>query len=119
LFYLTLLQRIAREIARFFLRYDLWLAPTVAEPPPLLGSFDPPPDNPLQGLKRAEDFVPITPIANFTGQPAMSMPLYWNADGLPIGVHFMARFGDEATLFRLAAQLEQVRPWAQRRPEIS
>ncbi len=118
LFYLTLLQRIAREIARFFLRYDLWLAPTVAEPPPLLGSFDPPPDNPLQGLKRAEDFVPITPIANFTGQPAMSLPLYWNAEGLPIGVHFMGRFGDEATLFRLAAQLEQARPWAQRRPEI-
>jgi amidase len=116
LFHLTLLQRIAREIARFFLQYDLWLAPTVAEPPPPLGTFDSPLDNPLYGIVRAGDFVPVTPIANFTGQPAMSVPLYWNADGLPIGIHFMGRFGDEAALFRLAGQLEQARPWFNRRP---
>jgi Asp-tRNA(Asn)/Glu-tRNA(Gln) amidotransferase A subunit family amidase len=56
---------------------------------------------------------------NITGQPAMSVPLWWNADGLPIGVHFLGRFGDEATLFRLAAQLEQARPWAGRTPGVS
>ena len=116
LFHLTLLQRIAREIARFFIQYDLWLAPTVAEPPPTLGTFDSPLDNPLYGIVRADEFVPVTPIANFTGQPAMSIPLFWNAGGLPIGVHFMGRFGDEATLIRLAAQLEQARPWFNRRP---
>ena len=57
-------------------------------------------------------------VANITGNPAMSVPLWWNADGLPIGVHFLGRFGDEATLFRLAAQLEPARPWAARLPPV-
>jgi Asp-tRNA(Asn)/Glu-tRNA(Gln) amidotransferase A subunit family amidase len=73
----------------------------------------------MQGFDRAADFCPFTPIANFTGMPAMSVPLYWNGEGLPVGVHFMGRFGDEATLFRLAAQLEEARPWSNRRPPIS
>jgi Asp-tRNA(Asn)/Glu-tRNA(Gln) amidotransferase A subunit family amidase len=68
---------------------------------------------------RTAEFVPFTPICNATGQPAMSVPLYWNAAGLPVGVHFIGRFGDEATLFRLAAQLEAARPWAVRRPQVS
>jgi len=113
------LQRLSRDIARFFLDYDVWLTPTLAEPPPALGSFDPTPGNPLQGLFRSAAFMPFTPICNITGQPAMSVPLYWNDEGLPVGAHFAGRFGDEATLFRLAAQLEQARPWADRRPPIS
>jgi len=116
---LTFLQRVARNIARFFLKYDLWLTPTLSEPPVPLGTFDSPPENPLQGLRRAETFVPFTPICNASGQPAMSVPLYWNAEGLPVGVHFVGRFGEEATLFRLAAQLESARPWAGRRPSVS
>jgi amidase len=116
---LTFLQRVARDIARLFLKYDLWLTPTLSEPPVPLGTFDSPPENPLQGLRRAETFVPFTPICNATGQPAMSVPLYWNAEGLPVGVHFVGRFGEEATLFRLAAQLESARPWAGRRPPLS
>jgi len=67
---------------------------------------------------RAFEFAAFTPLANATGQPAMSVPLYWNEAGLPIGVHFMARYGDEATLFRLAAQLEGERPWGRRRPAM-
>jgi amidase len=116
---LTLLQRVARDIARFFLKYDVLLTPTLSEPPVPLGTFDSPPENPLQGLRRAEAVVPFTPICNATGQPAMSVPLYWNAQGLPVGAHFVGRFGDEATLFRLAAQLETARPWASRRPPVS
>lgn len=116
---LTFLQRVARDIARFLLKYDVWLTPTLGEPPVPLGTFDSPVEDPLRGLRRAEAFAPFTPICNATGQPAMSVPLYWNAQGLPVGVHFVARFGDEATLFRLAAQLESARPWAGRRPPVS
>ena len=113
------LQRISRAIARFFCDYDVWLTPTLAEPPVPLGTFDSPEDDPMKGFQRAEEFVPFTPICNMTGQPAMSVPLYWNSAGLPVGTHFIGRFGDEATLFRLAAQLEKARPWAQRRPPVS
>jgi amidase len=116
---LSFLQRVSRDIARFFLKYNVWLTPTLSEPPLPLGSFDSPPENPLEGLRRAEKFVPFTPICNATGQPAMSVPLYWNGDNLPVGVHFIGRFGDEATLFRLAAQLEAARPWAGRKPPVS
>ena len=61
----------------------------------------------------------FTNLYNVTGQPAMSVPLFWNDGGLPIGTHFVTRFGDEATLFRLAAQLEKARPWAARRPPVA
>jgi len=114
----TVLQQITRQVARFMEKYDVWLTPTLAEPPVPLGTFDATPDNPLQGFHRAVEYVPFTPIANATGQPAMSVPLYWNQEGLPVGTHFFGRFGDEGTLFRLAAQLEAARPWAERRPPV-
>ena len=113
------MQSLGRDIARFLANHDIWLTPTLGEPPVPLGTFDSPQDSPLQGLSRAAVFIPFTPVCNATGQPAMSVPLYWNEDGLPIGTHFVGRFGDEATLFKLAAQLEQARPWAGRRPPVS
>jgi amidase len=113
------LQRVARDVARFFTTYDLWLTPVLAAPPLLLGALDADWQDPLKGFFRAGEFCPFTPICNATGQPAMSVPLHWSADGLPIGSHFVGRFGDEATLFRLAAQLEAARPWAARRAPIS
>jgi len=112
------LQKENRKIARFFVDHDVWLTPTLAEPPVPLGTFDSPAENPLVAFYRAASFVPFTPICNATGQPAMSVPLFWNADGLPVGTHFVGRFGDEATLFRLAAQLEAERPWAHHRPPV-
>jgi amidase len=116
---LTWIQAASRDVARFMLDYDVWLTPTLGEPPLPLGSFDSPPERSMAGLARAVQFVPFTPACNMTGQPAMSVPLYWNAEGLPVGTHFVGRFGDEATLFRLAAQLEAARPWADRRPPVS
>jgi amidase len=115
---LQTLQGVSRQVAQFFQTYDVWLTPTLAEPPVPLGSFDSTPEEPLAGLMRAVSFVPFTPICNVTGQPAMSMPLSWNAEGLPVGTHFVGRFGDEATLFRLASQLEEARPWSGRRPRV-
>ena len=112
------IQRAARDVGRFFETYDVWLTPTLAWPPVEIGAFATTYDDPLAGFFRAADFAPFTPLINATGQPAMSVPLYWNAEGLPIGSHFVGRFGDEATLFRLAAQLEAVRPWAGRLPPI-
>ncbi|MBM4454567.1 MAG: amidase [Chloroflexi bacterium] len=116
---LTAMQSVSRQVARFFTEYDVWLTPTLAEPPLPIGSFDCPPDDPLHAQRLAASFCPFTPICNITGQPAMSVPLYWNQDGLPIGTHFIGRFGDEATLFRLAAQLESAHPWAHRHPPVS
>ncbi len=115
---LDIFQLTARSVAEFFRTYDCWLTATLGEPPVPLGTFDSPADDPMYGYDRAGQFVPYTPLCNVSGQPAMSVPLYWNEQGLPIGTHFVARFGDEATLFRLAAQLEQARPWAHRRPPV-
>ncbi len=109
-------QQMARTMAHFLNGFEAWLTPVTAEPPLPLGSFDPQPDNPLAGFQRAVAYIPYTPIANATGQPAMSVPLYWNSDNLPIGSHFIGRFGDEFTLFQLATQLEEARPWAGKRP---
>ncbi|HEV8149140.1 MAG TPA: amidase [Gemmatimonadales bacterium] len=135
-----LLQRSARQIAPFFARFDVLVTPTLSAPPVKTGALQPTPRERfllelLGGLRSGRllrwakileqtaakvfDFIPWTPVSNITGQPAMSVPLCWNAEGLPIGVHCIGRFGDEATLFRLAAQLEQARPWFDRLPAIS
>jgi len=98
--------------------FDVLLSPTLGEPPPKLGELVPPADNPLAGLARSLSLVPFTAAFNITGQPAMSLPLCCNAAGLPIGVQLVAAYGREDLLFRVAAQLEEARPWAQRRPAV-
>ena len=98
-----------RRAARCFDDYDVFLTPTVTSPPFRIGETQ------FMGDMIRNACV----IANITGNPAMSVPLFWNADGLPIGSHFLAPFGDEATLFRLAAQLEAAQPWADRWPAVS
>ena len=113
------LQRVSRGIAEYFEGIDVLLTPTLGEPPAPLGTFDSPPGEPLAGLFRAAAYVPFTPPFNVTGQPGISLPLHWNEAGLPIGVQFVGRFGDEETLLSLASQLEQASPWAERRPPVS
>ena len=112
------IQLLSRQVAQFFRQYDIWMTPTLAAPPPELGFLHPGPEEAdlRPYASRVREFVPFTQIANATGQPAVSLPLHWSADGLPIGVQFAAAFGDEATLFRLASQLEEARPWSRRRP---
>jgi amidase len=125
----------ARATGQFHQRYDLLLTPTLAEPPVRIGELQPSESERLalrvvSALKLGKRLLagglidrlannnlartPFTQLANLTGQPAISVPLCWTHDGLPVGSHFTARWGDEATLFRLAAQLEQARPWRDR-----
>lgn len=111
---------LARDIAAWWTGgWDLLLTPVIAEPPPPLGSLVSPPDNPLMTHLRAAQIAPYTAAFNLTGQPGMSVPLLWNSEGLPTGVHLVADYGREDLLIRLAAQLEQARPWADRRPPLS
>jgi amidase len=134
------LEKTSRTLGAFLERYDLLLTPTLSVPPPLTGSLQ------VQGIQRtlvdflssvnagwvlqaaklietsAEDvfeFIPCTPLNNFSGGAAMSVPLYWNQDGLPIGMHFMGGYGDETKLFGLAGQLERAQPWVHQRPPVS
>ncbi|MBM4462416.1 MAG: amidase [Chloroflexi bacterium] len=116
---LAVLQRASRNIDRFFSKYDVWLTPTLTTLPMPLGAFDSASEDPWQAIVRQGECASFTGVANFTGRPAMSVPLFWNRENLPVGTQFVGRYGDEATLFRLAAQLEQARPWASRRPAIS
>jgi len=108
--------QIGRMVGRFFAQNDVLLMPTMCHPPPkfgLLAMSGPDPDVYWKAHPRA---VAFTALFNTAGNPAMSVPLHWSADRLPIGVQFAAGFGEEARLIRLAAQLETARPWAERRP---
>jgi amidase len=131
----------ARGLARFHQRFDLLLTPTLAHPPVRHGAGDPPPaqrfaldlldrtgllgllarlgalDATVDQIARDSlQFVPFTQLSNLTGTPSMSVPLHWTAEGLPLGVQFVAPFGREDLLLQLAGQLEQARPWFQRLP---
>src|SRR5262249_58569635 len=95
--------------------FDLLLTPTLPEPPPPLGHFRPDPDPLVAGL-RATAFAAFTMPFNTTGQPAISLPLHWTSDGLPVGIQLVAPYDGEDLLLRVAAQLEEAQPWADRRP---
>ena len=118
--YLMAVQDLQAEVRRFsgfFESYDLWLTPTLGQPPVPLGtlSYD---GDPIELRRRTAKFSPFTYIGNATGQPGISLPLHWTADDLPVGVHFLARLGEEHILLALAAQLEQAKPWHDRLPAI-
>lgn len=112
------MQHAARDAAKFHETYDVWLSSTLGRPPVALGTFDLDERDPFKSFAPLADYVPFTAIQNVTGQPAINLPLHWNADGLPIGAHFVGRFGEEHTLLRLAAELEAAAPWHSRRPEL-
>ncbi|HEV3473546.1 MAG TPA: amidase [Actinomycetota bacterium] len=99
--------------------FDVLLTPTLPEPPPVLGQFVATEENPLQAMMRSGMIIPFVAAFNLTGQPAISLPLYWNDEGLPIGVQLVAAYGREDVLVRIAAQLEEARPWKDKRPPVS
>jgi amidase len=116
---LAVFNMVSRTVGAFFGPHDVLLTPTAAVPPPPLGELDQnKPRPPMEWFNFVFSRIPFTALFNVTGQPAMSVPLSWSAEGLPVGVQFAGRWGDEATLFRLAGQLEEARPWAQRRPPV-
>jgi len=133
------LQTEARRLIDVYRGYDLVLTPTLGTPPVRIGELNPHGVDLLaqklvatlgwkaplassklidQAAQNTFSFIPFTPIANFTGQPSMSVPLFWNAEGLPIGVMFTGRPEEEPLMFSLAAQLERARPWRDRRPPV-
>lgn len=117
----TSIHMLGRRLAAFLTDFDLILTPTLTREPPLIGSLDPF-DKRLSlamMIDRFHSYSPFTALFNASGQPAMSVPLYWTAGDLPLGSHFAARFGEEGTLLALAAQLEQAQPWAGRVPPLS
>ncbi|WDZ83801.1 amidase [Micromonospora cathayae] len=106
------IHRAGRDVGAFLGTYDVILRPTVAQPPPPLGYLDMNAED-LDGfLTRLWSYIPYTSVFNATGLPAASVPFGRSADGLPLGIQLAARYGDEATLFRLAAQIEATRPWS-------
>ena len=114
------LQRMVRDVLAFWDDVDVVVTPTLALPPVPIGwTFEDTDGDPHAAFARQILFTPFTPLVNVTGQPALSLPLHWSEDGLPIGVQLIGRPFAEATLLRVAAQLEQARPWADRRPPVS
>jgi amidase len=114
----AMLQMIGREVGRFHAAYDCWLTPTLGGPPVANGVLDTSERDVERAFAPLLRYVPFTPLQNATGQPAISLPLHWTAAGLPVGVMLTGRFGDEATLLRLAGQLETAAPWKARRPGV-
>lgn len=112
-------QRVARIVGEFFEHWDVLLTPTVAAPPLPVGSFIWNEETRRSARQAVAQFSSHTPLFNVTGQPAMNVPLTWNEAGLPIGTQFAGRYGDEATLFRLAGQLEQAHPWKDKWPALA
>jgi amidase len=113
------LQLWSRRVSQWWSEgFDLLLTPTIAEPPPPLGTLVTSREAPTRGWERLMDLIQFTPPYNATGQPAISLPLYWNGAGLPIGTQLVAAFGREDLLIQVASQAEQARPWRARRPPI-
>jgi amidase len=108
--------RWARRMAHWWNDHDLLVTPTLGAPPPELGWFTA--GGPQLEGRRIASFIPYTAQFNMTGQPAVSLPLHWTPGGLPVGVQLVAAYGREDVLIRVASQLEQAAPWAQRRPAV-
>jgi amidase len=107
-----------RQIYQFFTGYDVYLTPVLITPVPKVGHIDPVRLDPREVDQRQAATFGYTPPFNMTNQPSLSLPLHHDSSGLPIGMMFSGRYGDEATLYRLAGQLERAHPWIARKPPV-
>lgn len=114
---LTAMRAAARRALIAYEPYDVILTPTLAAPPAPVGGIRDDAD-PARDFERQKAFSPFSAVWNITGQPAVSLPLYWNADGMPIGITLAGRPGGEAGLLALAAQLESAEPWRVHHPSL-
>jgi amidase/6-aminohexanoate-cyclic-dimer hydrolase len=112
------IQRVGRNVGAFFADFDVLLTPTMPDPPRPLGYFRMTTDDPAGEAPKVARGTMFTSVFNASGNPAASVPLHWTPEGLPVGVQIVGRYGDEATLFRLAAQFEAAQPWFARRPRL-
>lgn len=115
---LQTLRLMSRQILALWREFDVLLSPVTLAPPPKIGHLDPVNVDPKEFNKRQSYVFGYTPPCNMTGQPAISLPLGMSSESLPIGMMFAGRYGDEATLLRLAAQIEEARPWSHRHPKV-
>jgi amidase len=115
---LSRLQSFAREIIAFLSPYDAVLTPSLAQRPVRIGEIHGQGPDPMDHYRRSGAFTPYTALANVTGLPAISLPLYQGEDGLPVGAHLIGPPAREEVILRLAAQLEHALPWAGRRPAL-
>lgn len=117
---LDIVNMVSRSVGTFFEQYDILLSPTLSQPPAFLGVLNANASDvdAIQWTEQIFTYAPFTNICNTSGQPAISVPLGWSYDGLPIGMQFIGRFADEATLIRLAGQLEEAKPWKGRKPPL-
>ena len=114
----AMLQGLSHQVAAWQRSYDAWITPVLARPPLEIGAVDLEETDLMKAFAPIIDYVPFTALQNATGQPAISLPLSWSKSGLPIGVQFVGRFGEEHVLLALAAQIEEARPWSKRRPPV-
>ncbi|MFT5418663.1 MAG: amidase, partial [Gammaproteobacteria bacterium] len=112
------LHNVARAVGPFFEDYDVYISPTLAKPPVLLGDIDTTVPDWSEFFGHMFEFMPFTSLFNVTGAAGVSLPLYWNNADLPIGCQFVSRMGRDGLLFSLAAQIERAAPWANRRPPV-
>ena len=112
------LQAGSRQVARWQQPYDAWITPVLGRPPLEIGALNLDETDVMRGLEPILSYVPFTGGQNVTGQPAISLPLAWSKAGLPIGVQFVGRFGEEHLLLQLATQIERTEPWSKKRPPV-
>jgi amidase len=112
------LQGLSRRVAAWQQPYDAWITPVLATPPMKIGAIDLEETDLTKAWAPIASYVPFTGLQNITGQPAISLPLAWSKSGLPIGVQFVGRFGEEHVLLQLAAQIEKAQPWSKKRPPV-